>query len=112
MSICRSAAPKFGRWLESQIWVPPPSAGGLPVPPPATTRAVPGTTPAAHYPSTRRSKLGPSSFQFHVLLTSYETLRDDLPLLGNGCLIASDDETLLDDLPLLGNGCLIASDDS
>ena len=97
MSICRSAAPKFGRWLENQIWVPPP----------ATTRAVPGTTPAAHYPSTRRSKLGPSSFQFHVLLTSYETLRDDLPLLGNGCLIASDD-----DLPLLGNGCLIASDDS
>ena len=57
----------------------------------ATTRAVPSTHPAAHYPSsTRRSKLGPSAFQFHVLLTSYETLRDDLPLLGNGCLIASD----------------------
>jgi hypothetical protein len=32
--------------------------------------------------------LGPSAFQFHVLLTSYETLRDDLPLLGNGCWIA------------------------
>jgi len=82
-------APKFGRWLES-LPVPPPSAGGLPVPAPATTRAVPSARPAAHYPSsTRRSKFGPSAFQFHVLLTSYETLRDDLPLLGNGCWIAS-----------------------